>query len=156
MNNRQRTGRPPATKEAERKSPGRAGLIDPRLDEVEAVARIGSYATDLLAGRWVSSPGLDAVFGIDLTFDRSVEGWASLVHPDDRAGMLAYFADDVVARGQPFDRQYRIVRPDTGEARWLHGRGRLVFDESGRPIRMLGTISDITDQRRAQDALVRS
>jgi PAS domain S-box-containing protein len=123
---------------------------------VEAVARIGSYAVDLVAGRWVSSPGLDAIFGIDDGFDRSVAGWASLVHPDERGEMLSYFADDVVARGQAFDREYRIVRADTGEARWVHGRGRLEPDATGRPIRMVGTIADITDRRLAQEALVRS
>ena len=129
---------------------------DARLDEVEAVARIGSYATDLTAGRWVSSPGLDAIFGIDATFDRSVDGWASLVHPDDREEMLRYFAEEVVGRAEKFDREYRIVRADTGEERWVRGRGKLEVDGSGRPIRMVGTIADTTEQRSAQEALIRS
>jgi PAS domain S-box-containing protein len=134
----------------------RRDLADARLDEVEAVAGIGSYTTDIVASRWESSPGLDAIFGIDATFDRSVDAWASLVHPDDREEMLRYFAEDVVGRGTPFDREYRIVRADTGEERWVHGRGRLEMDGSGRPIRMLGTIADITLARRTQEALVRS
>ena len=127
-----------------------------RLDEVESVARIGSYSTDILAGRWVSSKGLDAIFGIDAAFDRSVEGWASLVHPADREAMVAYLTDEVVGRGRPFDRQYRIVRADTGAERWVHGRGALELDGSGRPVRMLGTIADVTEQRKAQDALIAS
>ena len=55
-----------------------------------------------------------------------------------------------------FDREYRILRKDTGDERWVHGRGELVLDRSGRPVRMLGTIADITEERLAQDALRRS
>jgi PAS domain S-box-containing protein len=136
-----------------------SGTVPPAdhlLDEVESVARIGSYSTDLTAGRWVSSKGLDAIFGIDAGFDRSVAGWVSLVHPADREAMVAYFSDEVLGRGRPFDKQYRIVRADSGESRWVHGRGALEFDGSGHPITMFGTIADITDQRRAQDALIAS
>lgn len=132
------------------------GLLPPRLDEVEAVARIGSYALDVATGRWASSAGLDRVFGIDARFDRSVAGWASLIHPADRDGMVAYFLEEVLGRCHAFDRQYRVVRADTREERWVHGRGRLELDTTGRPARMLGTIVDITDQRRAQEALIRS
>jgi hypothetical protein len=73
------------------------------LDEVEAVARIGSYSTDLVGDRWVSSTGLDAIFGIDATFERTVEGWASIVHPADRDALVAYFTDDVLGRACPFE-----------------------------------------------------
>jgi PAS domain S-box-containing protein len=113
---------------------------------VESVARIGSYSLDISSGRWVSSKRLDAIYGIDARFERSVEGWSSLIHPADREAMVAYFADEVLGRAQPFDRQYRIVRADTGEERWVHGRGALDLDASGRPLRMLGTIADITEQ----------
>jgi PAS domain S-box-containing protein len=95
----------------------------------------------------VSSRGLDAILGIDATYDRSIEGWASLIHPHDRDAMLAYFAGEVVGRRGRFDRQYRIVRADTREERWVHGRGALDLDRTGRPVRMVGTIADITDQR---------
>ncbi len=120
------------------------------------MARVGAYSIDITAGRWVSTKGLDAILGIDASFDRSVQGWASLVHPAEREAMLAYFGDDVVGRGQPFNRQYRIVRGGTGEERWVHGRGELEFDSHGRPVRMFGTIADITDERYAHDALVAS
>ncbi len=120
------------------------------LREVEAVARIGSYSNDLLSGEWVSSEGLDALFGIDADFPRTVEGWLSLIHPADRDAMGAYFAEQVVGEGRPFDRRYRIVRPATGDVCWVHGRGALDRDESGRPVRMFGTIADISEQVAAE------
>ncbi len=154
-----------ATKRLGPKGAGHAGghppteqsaLDDVTLDEIEAVARIGAYSTDLVAGRWVSSKALDAILGIDAAFDRSVEGWISLVHPADREAMVAYLTDEVLGRAQPFEKEYRILRPDTGETRWMHGRGALELDPSGRPIRMLGTIADITETHRAQEALLAS
>ena len=134
-------------------STGRTASPDVTLDEIESVAQIGSYAYDLIAGRWVSSKGLDAIFGIDAGFERTVEGWTSLVHPADSEAMIAYVADEVVGRAQPFDREYRIIRADTGEARWVHGRGTLRLDGAGRPVRLIGTIADITEQHHAQEAL---
>ena len=134
----------------------RPALPEITLDEIESVARIGSYATDLLGGRWVSSAGLDAIFGIDAAFERTIEGWASLVHPADRAAVVAYLTDEVLGHGQPFNRRYRIVRVDTGETRWVHGRGAVDTDASGRVVRTFGTIADITEQRAAEEALAAS
>jgi PAS domain S-box-containing protein len=127
-----------------------------RLDEAESVTRIGSYALDIPADRWVSSRGLDAVLGIDAGYDRTIAGWAGLIHPDDREGMVGYLNEKVLGGSQPFDRQYRIIRPDDGAERWVHGRGTLEFDAAARPARLVGTIADVTNQRQAQLALIAS
>jgi len=153
---RRHLGASPATSASARSPRGGARSADRPLTEVESVARIGSYSLDVVTGRWESSKGLDAIFGIDVAFERSVEGWASLIHPADREAMVAYLIDEVVGRARPFDRQYRIVCADTGAERWVHGRGALELDGSGRPVRLLGTIADITEQRSAQEALIAS
>ncbi len=129
----------------------RAGdLQDPRdeltLDGVESVAEIGSYSLDIVGDRWTSSRGLDGILGIDRRFERSFAAWASLVHAADRDAMVEYFASDVLGKGRPFDREYRVVRHDTGETRWVHGRGTLTFGHGGQPVRMLGTIADVTER----------
>ena len=124
--------------------PAASGSPDgPDIAEIEAVARIGWYSLDIDSGRWISSPGLDRVLGIDADFDRSIGGWLSLVHPDEREALAAYFADEVLGRRQAFDLRYRITRADTGSTRWVHGRGKLTLDGGGRPTAMLGTIADV-------------
>lgn len=153
---RRRRGASPGAPAFAPSAPGSVPSANDLLDEVESVARIGSYSLDITTGHWVSSKGLDAIFGIDAGFDRSVESWISLVHPADRQATVAYFTDEVLGRGRSFDRQYRIVRADTGEESWVYGRGTLSFDRSGQPVRMFGTIADITDQHRTQDALIAS
>lgn len=129
--------------------------LQPQLDEVEAVARIGSYSLDFASGWWASSRGLDEILGIDDAFERSVDGWASLIHEADRASMVAYFSDHVLRRREPFDRRYRIVRPDTRETRWVHGRGALELDDTGRPVRMVGTIADVSELASAEEEQAR-
>lgn len=129
--------------------------LQPQLDEVEAVARIGSYSLDIASGRWASSRGLDAILGIGDGFERTIESWASLIHEADRAGMVAYFSEQVLGRGERFDRRYRIVRPDTRQTRWVHGRGVLEVDPAGRPVRMVGTIADVTELASAEEEQAR-
>jgi len=124
---------------------------DRLLDEVESVARIGSFTLDIPSERWMSSPGLDAIFGIDAAFERTVEDWLSLVHPADREAMAAYLTDEVLGHLRPFDQRYRIVRPDTGEERWVYGRGTLELDGHGAPVRLFGTTADITEQVAAEE-----
>ena len=126
------------------------------LQESQRIAGLGSYVTDITAGTWTSSAVLDQLFGIDKDYNRSVEGWGALVHPDDREGMVRYFVDEVVGKGKPFDREYRIVRHSDGAVRWVHGLGRLELDADGQPLKMIGTIQDITEHKQADAALSES
>ena len=54
------------------------------LRESQVSAGLGSYVLNIPSGLWKSSAMLDQVFGIDTAYERSVEGWAALTHPDDR------------------------------------------------------------------------
>jgi PAS domain S-box-containing protein len=144
-----------ATSAPARTAHGSVPSGDRLLDEVESVARIGSFTLDIPSERWMSSRGLDAIFGIDAAFERTVEGWLSLIHPADREAVAAYLTDEVLGHLRPFDRRYRIVRPDTGEERSVHGRGTLDLDGHGAPVRLFGTIADIAEQVAAEEELAR-
>ena len=65
------------------------------LREAQSIAGLGSYQLDIDAGTWTGSDVLDLIFGIDKEYDRTVEGWAALIHPDDRSSMLSYLKDEV-------------------------------------------------------------
>ncbi len=123
------------------------------LKDAQRIAGLGSYLLDIDAGIWTSSDVMDEIFGIDKEYERTVEGWAALIHPDDRSSMLAYFNDEVLGQSKPFDREYRVIRQTDGAVRWVHGMGRLEFDVRGRPVKMPGTIQDITGARQAQESL---
>jgi len=121
--------------------------------ESQRVAFIGSYQTDFTAGRWKSSETLDHIFGIDKRYDRSVQGWLEIVHPDDREMMGQYLKDEVIGKRKLFDKEYRIIRKSDGETRWVHGLGRVDFDAQGNLLSMIGTIQDVTERKRMEEAL---
>ncbi|HEY5491013.1 MAG TPA: PAS domain S-box protein [Gemmatimonadaceae bacterium] len=121
--------------------------------ESQRVANIGSYRTDFVTGIWKSSEVLDLIFGIDEHYERNVPGWAEIIHPDDRAMMGQYLRDNVLGQRRAFDNEYRIVRKSDGAMRWVHGFGALEIARDGRVVGMTGTIQDITERKRAEDAL---
>ena len=121
------------------------------LIAAQRIGRVGSYVLDVPAGRWTSSLALDTIFGIGPDYPRTVEGWLSLVHPDDRDMMAAYLRA-LLANRSLFDKEYRIARAD-GQVRWVAGRGELVLDAGGEPVQMFGTIQDVTERRLSEEAV---
>jgi PAS domain S-box-containing protein len=123
------------------------------LRRAQEVARLGSYTLEITTGLWSASAQLDALFGIDTTYPHDIGGWVALVDPEHRDEMREYFASHVVAGRNRFDKEYRIVRQSDGRRRWVSGLGELEFDASGRPVRMVGTIQDITERRGLEEQL---
>jgi PAS domain S-box-containing protein len=123
------------------------------LRESQIIAGLGSYVLDVPTGVWSSSEGLDKVLGINYSYERSVEGWVNLIHPDDRTMMGDYLKNDVVGKGRTFNKEYRIIRHKDQAERWVHGMGKMEYDDQRRPIRMHGTIQDITERKQAEEAL---
>lgn len=73
------------------------------------------------------------------------ELWAERVHPDDREKSQTQI-EEAKQSGQDYVNEYRICRPD-GEVVWVTARGRFLYDEQGKPVRMLGAMIDITQRR---------
>lgn len=124
---------------------------DQLLREAEAVGQLGSFKFDIPADSWRSSENLDRVLGIGPEHLRTVAGWLQVVHPADRDEMGAYLKGLLAARGH-FDRQYRIIHASDQVERWVHGRARVDYAPDGAPLRMVGSIQDITADRAAEQA----
>jgi PAS domain S-box-containing protein len=101
------------------------------------------------------SPRLFELLGYpDRAFQPTLETFEEMLHPDDRADRM----EDVqtaLALDQPFETECRL-RHRSGEYRWFRVRGLTATDENGRPVRMAGSVRDITERRHAEDALRRS
>ena len=113
------------------------------------IARIGHYVYDLQQDRWTSSPALDAIFGIDASFPRKAADWSWIIHPEDREEMRTYLGE-LLGSGTRFDREYRVVNQSTGATCWVHGLGELERAPGGEPVRLVGTIQDVTARRTAE------
>ena len=119
-----------------------------QLIEAQGLARIGHYVLDVNTGTWTNSAVLDVIFGIDGSYGKDVEGWANLIHPEDRRMMTSYLQKEILTEHREFNRQYRIINARTGETLWVHGIGHLKFDEGGEILEMFGTIQDISEHKK--------
>lgn len=79
----------------------------------------------------------------------SYEIWSDRVHPDDRSATEGKIRD-AMESGCEYLNEYRVCHP-TGEVRWLSARGRFLFDDDGKPVRMLGAMVDTTQRRREEE-----
>ena len=78
--------------------------------------------------------------------------WMEVVHPDDRE-MLSRTVRESLEAGEAFDYEFRIVRPDNGEVRWISSRTRVERDAAGKAIRSIGAHFDITERKQVDAAL---
>jgi PAS domain S-box-containing protein len=77
--------------------------------------------------------------------------WMDTLHPDDREPTRQFWTESVAGR-QPYDVEYRIRRSD-GTYGWFKTRGTPIRDNDGRIVRWIGTCTDITDRKRAEQEL---
>jgi PAS domain S-box-containing protein len=126
------------------------------LQETQVIANLGTYMMDISSGKWLGSEVLEKIFGIDTDYDKSVEGWESIIHPEWQKIMTDYFAQEVIGNKTKFDKEYKIIRKNDGAERWVHGLGNLKFNENDQPITMIGTIQDITERKVAEIELIKA
>jgi PAS domain S-box-containing protein len=122
------------------------------LAKAQEISHVGSWEYDLKTGlqRW--SDESCRIFGFSLErVNPDMNLFLSIVHPDDR-GRLLEVMKDVCEAGGSFKADYRIIGPD-GYVRYVHCEGEVLRDESGRAIKMFGVNQDITERKRAEEAL---
>jgi diguanylate cyclase (GGDEF)-like protein/PAS domain S-box-containing protein len=85
----------------------------------------------------------------------TLEQWLEYAHEEDRAGLVAALNAHLEGERPNFEQEYRVCQVG-GDIRWMLCRGIAVRDETGRPIRMAGSLTDITEQRRIRDTLAQA
>ncbi|WP_372746361.1 PAS domain S-box protein [Lutibacter sp.] len=124
--------------------------VENRLQEAQKIACLGSYSFNVIKNTWNSSKILNGIIGIESNYPKTLESWLQLVHPDDRADFASYLETQILTKHLPFDKQYRIIRNNDQQIRWVHGFGKLIFDKNKNPIELIGTIQDITPTIKTQ------
>lgn len=123
-----------------------------RLRLALEAGRMGTWDWDLLTGRLRWSEGLERIYGlVPGEFGGTLDDFLRLVHPEDREALQASVSEDLERR-QEHHGELRIIRPD-GSLRWVEGRGKVLLDEAGRPVRMVGITMDVTERKRVEEAL---
>lgn len=114
-------------------------------------AEVGFWDVDEVNGVLHWPPIVKGMFGIAKDRPISMADFYSGLHPDDReATSAAYAAAADPARRALYDVEYRTVGKDDGLIRWVAAKGKGVFDETGRCIRVVGTAVDITARKQIE------
>src|SRR5213594_2166506 len=129
------------------------GESERKLEEAQRLTHVGYWERDPDTDLITWSDETYRIFGLQpqariLNLSQLPE----LIHPEDKQIVIAAVAEAL--RGGPrYDVEYRVVRPN-GEVRLVHSQGDVMWDESGRPRRMFGSVQDITERKRAEQRLM--
>ena len=125
-----------------------------RLRDAQRIAHVGHWQHDYQRDVITWSEETYRIWGLPPDTPLRLETLARLIHPDDEAGVKAS-VQATLAGGPRHDMEVRAVRPD-GEERILHSQGDVEWDPSGRPLRIFGTVQDITELRHLERTIVES
>ena len=117
-------------------------------------AEIGFWDVDLIHDVLIWPPRTKAMFGISAAVPVTMQDFYDGLHPDDREKTSATYASAADPEQRAlYDVEYRTIGKEDGVVRWVAAKGRGVFDESGRCVRVVGTAIDITARKRMESAL---
>ncbi|MCG5531292.1 PAS domain S-box protein [Halorhodospira halochloris] len=122
------------------------------LSEPQRLAKIGlgSWVWDLRTGYTFSSTEVYRSIGVEkAAFDPSQKGFLAVIHPDDQQAVEAEF-EQALRDQQPWASEYRIL-PANGDVRIVLERGHFETDELGKPLRIIATVEDVTEQRKEEN-----
>jgi PAS domain S-box-containing protein len=124
------------------------------LSESQRIAYVGSWTYNPFDpdDRLTWSEEMFNIHGVSPeSFTPTVESLVDLILPEDQALMRKWIAACMAAE-KPADCEFRVLLSN-GSIRSLNGRGELQHDSQNKPIRLVGTVQDITERRQAEDAL---
>ncbi|MBM4242078.1 MAG: PAS domain S-box protein, partial [Euryarchaeota archaeon] len=119
-----------------------------RLKLAQINANIGVWDWFTQTGELSWSPELERLYGLVPGTIHSYQDWRGLVHPDDIA-RIEEERDEAIAKKQPFDLEFRILHK-SGKIRWINAKGKALYDENGKVIRVTGINLDITERKQAE------
>ena len=136
--------------EKERTARTDAETAEQQLRLALEAGRMGTWQFTMGSGEVKWSPGLEAIHGFPAgSFPGTFDAFQKEIHPEDRDRVLRAITESIAQR-RDHEVEYRIVRAD-GAVRWVEGRGRLFCDAEGKPNRMVGVCSDITERKHAEE-----
>ncbi|MEO3922613.1 EAL domain-containing protein [Micromonosporaceae bacterium B7E4] len=123
-----------------------------RLAHIEQLARVGTWEWHLPTDQVVWSPTLKAMIGLAPETALDYPTYRKMIHPDDLE-IIEATLDRAIREANSFTFTHRMYLANSRQMRVLECYGEVFTDDSGRPLRMLGTAHDITEIRQVQDEL---
>lgn len=125
-----------------------------RLRLAQESAMVGIWDWMVETGALDFTPELVKLYGLPPGSINTYRDWRDRVHPDDIA-VIESRRDEAIARHEPFDLEFRALHA-SGQYRWIATKGGALYDDTGKAIRIFGVNIDITERKRAEEALRQS
>ena len=114
-------------------------------------AQLGTWDWNLLTNQLIWDQGCKAMFGLPPEAESSIEVFFAGLHPDDRERLeqVLQWTFNPASNGK-YDVEYRTIGIQDGIERWIAARGQAYFDAADNPQRFVGTVLNITKQKRIE------
>ena len=128
-----------------------------RLKISQEMGHLGGWEIDLVHANLTWSDEIYRIFGLSpQEFDPTYEAFLEAVHPDDREAVNKAYSESVKDGKDGYEIDHRVIRKNTGEIRYVHEKCTHLRDESGKIIKSLGMVHDITQRKMYEIALEES
>ena len=124
-----------------------------KLLESQRISKIANYEYVVDTGQFTPSEEMISMMGFAPS-DRDISVIQKLIHPEDVSGFTNKL-ERCIREGKDFFHIYRIYHLITKKIKWISGRGKMIKDERGKVVRMIGTVQDITEQKQAEEKIRR-
>jgi PAS domain S-box-containing protein len=125
-----------------------------RLARTQEIAHLGGWELDLIKNELTWSDEVYRIFGLQpQEFAATYEAFLEVVHPEDRAAVDAAYSGSLREGRDSYEIEHRIIRKATGEVRFIHEKCEHVRDGSGRIIRSVGMVNDVTERNKKEAEL---
>jgi len=123
------------------------------LQTAQKAAQMHNYVTDLQTGESTSTPELNAIYGVDPSFQINLNNVQQFLHPEDKEWLMNYISDLAKCHEKYISVEYRTLNPINGEIHWIAAWGINFYAANGTPLQQVGMIQDITERKQAEIAL---
>ena len=124
-----------------------------RYELATRAASVGVWDVNLQTNEFYLDPNVKAILGYrDDEIPNDLDIWAGFVHPDDKQPVMDAFQAHIEGKTPEYIFEHRMRHKD-GSNRWILVRGTAIRDTKGNPIRVIGTDTDITQRKQAEEAL---
>jgi PAS domain S-box-containing protein len=128
-------------------------LSESRLLEAQRIAHLGNWEMDYVINKLWWSDEVYRIFGLEpQRFGATYEAFLSYVHPEDRAAVETA-VNEALYSNKLYSIDHRIIRPD-GSQRIVHERAKVFYDAEKKPVRMMGTVQDMTEIKQAEERIL--
>ena len=125
------------------------------LNKAQEIGHLGSWSLDLITNQLTWSKEIYRIFGLQhKELSLTYEGFLEAIHPEDREAVNWAFTNSLLEGEDSYEIEHRIIRKHSSEIRYVWEKGENIKDLSGKVVRCIGMVLDITERKQSGIALI--